>query len=64
MLKYENIKPNKIAYDKPSQKLVNFLAKHYNLKDYNQQTHNFIVFRQFFDVNFSNFSWKKQSVIY
>jgi len=31
MLESENILPNKIAYDRPSEKLFAFLLKNYNL---------------------------------
>lgn len=34
MLQTENITPNKLAYDRPSDKLLGFLAKHYGLKKY------------------------------
>jgi len=31
MLENEKISPNKIAYDRPSSKLLAFLSKYYNL---------------------------------
>ena len=34
MLENEKIMHNKIAYDKPSDKLLAFLYKNYNLKNY------------------------------
>ena len=36
MLAKENAEPRKLAYDRPSAKLISFLAKHYNLKNYVQ----------------------------
>ena len=35
----------KLAYDKPSIKLMGFLAKHYSLRDHMPQNNNFVVFR-------------------
>jgi alpha-tubulin N-acetyltransferase 1 len=34
MLMTENVEPRKLAYDRPSSKFKNFLAKHYNLKNF------------------------------
>jgi alpha-tubulin N-acetyltransferase 1 len=34
MLRQEMIRPEKLAYDRPSPKLLGFLKKHYNLKNY------------------------------
>jgi alpha-tubulin N-acetyltransferase 1 len=34
MIKRENIDPAKMAYDRPSEKLIGFLGKHYGLKNY------------------------------
>jgi alpha-tubulin N-acetyltransferase 1 len=34
MLQHENISPNKLAYDRPSEKLIKFLGKHYGLYKY------------------------------
>ena len=46
-----NIHPCKIAYDRPSPKLVGFLAKHYKLKSYVPQNNNYIVFNAYWDPN-------------
>ena len=57
MLKREGIlQPGKIAYDRPSSKMLAFLAKHYNLRDYVPQVNKYVVFRQYWDssVNFNN----------
>jgi alpha-tubulin N-acetyltransferase 1 len=48
MLGYEDATPSKLAYDRPSHKLKGFLFKHYNLRNYVKQTHNFIVFDEYF----------------
>ena len=34
MLMCEGIEPHKFAYDRPSEKLLGFLAKHYGLRKY------------------------------
>ena len=51
MLKFENIKPELLAYDRPSNKFIAFLKKHYNLYKYVNQNNNFIVFNDYFSVN-------------
>lgn len=40
--------PEKIAYDRPSEKLLKFLSKHFGLKRYLPQNNNFVVFSQYF----------------
>ena len=52
MLRNENSSPNKVAIDRPSQKLIAFMRKHYNLSDFIPQNNNFVIFRQFFIQNF------------
>lgn len=52
MLQYENIEPNKIAYDRPSNKLLSFLKKHYDLEDFIPQNNNFVIYRDFFSRNY------------
>ena len=50
MLRREGIlHPARIAYDRPSTKMLAFLAKHYNLREYVPQVNKFVVFRQFWD---------------
>jgi len=34
MLKREGVRPEKFAYDRPSGKLIGFLGKHYDLKNF------------------------------
>lgn len=48
MLDYEGEEPKKLGYDRPSEKLINFLSKHYNLVDYVPQNNNFVVFNNYF----------------
>jgi len=48
MLEIENIVPEKIAYDRPSEKLIKFLLKYYNLKDYLPQNNNYVIFDEYF----------------
>jgi hypothetical protein len=52
MLQYEGIDPNRLAYDKPSPKLIGFLKKHYRLKDFIPQNNNYVIFRDFFNKNY------------
>lgn len=49
MLKNENLEPRKLGYDRPSNKLLGFLAKHYGLIDYVPQNNNFVVFKKYFE---------------
>ena len=52
MLRKENdVHPAKLAYDRPSPKLIGFLGKHYGLKSYVPQNNNYIVFNQYWDPN-------------
>jgi len=44
MLEVEKVTPDKLAYDRPSPKLIGFCAKHYGLKSYQPQNNNFVVF--------------------
>ncbi|CAD8208191.1 unnamed protein product [Paramecium pentaurelia] len=61
MLKNEQIKPEKLAYDRPSQKLMGFLNKHYHLNQYVPQNNNFVIFNQYFGQgNQSNVQGKSQ----
>lgn len=48
MLELENILPKKIAFDRPSDKLIKFLTKYYNLKDYIPQNNNYVIFNEYF----------------
>ncbi|KAL9656738.1 hypothetical protein ABK040_003005 [Willaertia magna] len=48
VLREENVTPEKLAYDRPSIKLISFLRKHYGLADYIPQSNNFVVFKQYF----------------
>jgi len=44
----ESARPEKLAYDRPSFKMIAFLRKHYGLKDFLQQANNFVIFNEFF----------------
>ena len=48
MLKFENIQPSNLAYDRPSSKLMGFLKKHYSLMNFTPQNNNFVVFHEYF----------------
>lgn len=48
MLQKEGIAPVQMAIDRPSEKLLGFLNKHYSLKDPVKQMNNYVVFDDFF----------------
>ncbi|CAD8127652.1 unnamed protein product [Paramecium sonneborni] len=48
MLRLEILRPEKLAYDRPSGKLLGFLKKHYNLQSYIPQNNNYVIFTQYF----------------
>ncbi|TNM93163.1 alpha-tubulin N-acetyltransferase 1 isoform X3 [Takifugu flavidus] len=61
MLQDKNLDPVLMAYDRPSPKLLSFLANHYHLTENVPQVNNFVVFKSFF-LNrsgniFALFSW-------
>ncbi|GET89211.1 hypothetical protein, conserved [Leishmania tarentolae] len=50
MLEAEHVsRPEVLAIDRPSNKLLGFLKKHYGLAAYTPQANNFVVFHSFFD---------------
>lgn len=54
MLEYEKVKVHKIGIDSPSNKFVNFMGKHFELKDYSKQSSNFVIFDDYFDEEFKD----------
>jgi len=48
MLMQESVVPEKLAYDRPSPKLLGFLRKHFGLSRYVPQANNFVVFDAYF----------------
>ena len=52
MLLMEGVQPNKIAYDRPSPKLLGFLKKHFGLSFFIPQNNNFVIFKDFFDSSY------------
>ncbi|KAM6472655.1 alpha-tubulin N-acetyltransferase 1 isoform 2-T2 [Liasis olivaceus] len=48
MLQRERVEPYQLAVDRPSEKLLCFLRKHYNLSDTIPQVNNFVIFQGFF----------------
>ena len=52
MLEFEQCGPEKLAYDRPSEKLLAFLGKHFGLKKYVPQNNNFVVYDAYFDPNY------------
>uniref|UniRef100_A0A6B2E4U0 Alpha-tubulin N-acetyltransferase n=1 Tax=Phlebotomus kandelakii TaxID=1109342 RepID=A0A6B2E4U0_9DIPT len=53
MLDQENYQPQQLAIDRPSDKLVGFLRKHYSLSKTIPQMNNFVVYEEFFNHNTS-----------
>ena len=49
VLARENVRPHKLAYDRPSIKYRNFLQKFYGLSQYVEQNNNFVVFDDYFE---------------
>lgn len=49
MLEREDVTPEKLAYDRPSPKLLGFLQKHFGLSRYAAQNNNFVVFDAYFE---------------
>lgn len=50
MLLSEDMTPNKLAYDRPSHKLLHFLKKHFSLHRYISQNNNFVIYDDYFEV--------------
>lgn len=47
-LRTEGVQPHQLAYDRPSNKMLNFLRKYYGLKDYISQNNSFVIFNNYF----------------
>jgi len=63
MLEYEKVLPEKLAYDRPSPKLLGFLTKHYSLKNFIPQNNNYVVFDDYFGAKLpSNHKTKLNSL--
>jgi alpha-tubulin N-acetyltransferase 1 len=50
MLESEKALPFRLAFDKPSEKLLGFMRKHYGLISYKRQNNNFLIFDQYFET--------------
>lgn len=48
LLRHQQLQPAHLAYDRPSPKLLPFLAKHYGLRSHVQQPNNFVIFDDYF----------------
>ncbi len=57
MINFEKKNPKEIAYDKPNDKLLNFLQKYFNLANFIQQNNNYIVFDEFFNYIANNLTY-------
>ena len=51
-LKHENKSPDRLAYDRPSEKLLGFLRKHFGLAKYIPQNNNYVIFNAYFDGSY------------
>jgi len=60
MLEVERVLPNKLAYDRPSPKLIKFLEKYFDLKSFVPQNNNFVIYDAYWRPNYkipaSNYS--------
>ena len=54
-LESESRHPARLAYDRPSPKLIAFLAKHHNLRSYARQNNNFVVYDEYWSAEVANF---------
>uniref|UniRef100_A0A1B0CFN9 Alpha-tubulin N-acetyltransferase n=1 Tax=Lutzomyia longipalpis TaxID=7200 RepID=A0A1B0CFN9_LUTLO len=61
MLDQENYRVQQLAIDRPSDKLVGFLKKHYGLTQTIPQMNNFVVYEDFFQYNTSRDSSSMES---
>jgi alpha-tubulin N-acetyltransferase 1 len=48
MLAHLQVSPSQLAIDRPSQKFLSFMGRHYGLKDFIPQNNNFVVYNQYF----------------
>ena len=53
MLEHEGVMPNKLAYDRPSQKLLKFLEKNFELKHYVPQNNNYVIYEAYWRPGYS-----------
>lgn len=54
VLQKEEVDPVKMAVDRPSDKLLSFLNKHYGLGNAHKQTNNYVIFDGFFPKTMEN----------
>lgn len=52
MLEVEGVTPEKLAYDRPSDKLLKFLGKHFGLNRYVPQNNNFVVYDAYWQKDY------------
>ena len=63
MINSENVLPQKLAYDRPSPKLIKFLQKHFGLTHFVPQNNNFVIFDEFFKVVLNHQNTSHQPVV-
>lgn len=52
MLEHEGVLPNKLAYDRPSPKLLKFLEKHFDLSAFVPQNNNFVIYESYWKSHY------------
>lgn len=62
MLQVEGKQALELGYDRPSPKLLGFLAKHYKLRNYSPQSNNFVVYEEYFKQQQSGGGTTKKNV--
>ncbi|XP_015122965.1 alpha-tubulin N-acetyltransferase isoform X1 [Diachasma alloeum] len=62
MLMEERMRPVKLAIDRPSEKFLQFLHKHYGLEKIIPQNNKFVVFQGFFDDEFQDVRGNRYSL--
>ncbi|XP_074605159.1 alpha-tubulin N-acetyltransferase-like [Brevipalpus obovatus] len=50
-LKNQSISINRCAFDRPTQAMISFLSKHFNLNEPQRQHNHFVIYKQFFETD-------------
>eukprot|EP00501_MAST-03F_sp_TOSAG23-6_P001915 GSMAST32.ASY1.ANO1.1995.1 assembled CDS len=64
MLKNEASKPHLLAYDRPSSKLLGFLSKYFNLRNFVKQNNNYVVYDEYVCFIFFNLDFFSYEILY
>src|SRR3990167_1695884 len=52
MLEHEGVSPHKLAYDRPSPKLLKFLEKHFDLTSFVPQNNNYVIYETYWKSHY------------